>query len=98
MTANGARGEVSARLAGAERKLCLTLGALAEIEAALEATGFQALADRLRALTAADLVAVLAALIRGGGAEAAMARRLAEMTEPRAAAEAVARAFEAASG
>ena len=31
MTANGARGEVVAVLAGAERRLCLTLGALAEI-------------------------------------------------------------------
>jgi uncharacterized protein (DUF1786 family) len=95
---NGARGEVEAVIADEPVNLCLTLGALAEIETALGVTGFQALADRLRVLTAADLVAVLAALIVGGGAEAMAARRRAEMTEPRAAAEAVARAFEAAAG
>ena len=35
MTANGARGEVVAVLAGAQRRLCLTLAALAEIETGL---------------------------------------------------------------
>lgn len=93
---NPARGEVSVTLAGAPRRLCLTLGALAEIEGALEVAGFEALAARLRRLSAKDLTAVLAALLRGGG-EAELAAGLAgAAVEPREAAEAVAAAFRAA--
>ncbi|MFN3931151.1 MAG: GTA-gp10 family protein [Brevundimonas sp.] len=96
MVANGARGEVVARLAGAERRLCLTLGALAEMETALECEGLAALAERMRALSTSDLTVVLAALLRGGG-EGALADRLAVApVDPREAAEAVARAFAAA--
>lgn len=82
-------------LAGAERRLCLTLGALAEIEGALGLEGPGALAERMRALSARDLTAVLAALLRGGG-EAAFASELdrAAVT-PVEAAEAVAAAFQA---
>ena len=98
MVANGARGEATALLAGAERTLCLTLGALAEIETALGTTGFVELADRMRRLSAGDLMAVLAALLRGGG-EIALATDLARSAvDPREAAEAVATAFAAASG
>lgn len=98
MIANGARGEATAVLAGAERRLCLTLGALAEIETALGTTGFAALAERMRTLSAGDLIAVLAALLRGGG-ETALATDLARAAiDPREAAEAVAAAFAAASG
>ena len=93
---NGARGEVTAELAGAERTLCLTLGALAEIETGLDVQGFEALAARMRTLSAGDLMVVLAALLRGGG-EGELARGLGEArVDPRAAAEAVARAFAAA--
>ena len=67
MTANGARGEVVAVLAGTERRLCLTLGALAEIETGLGLEGLSGLAERMRALSARDLTVVLAALLRGGG-------------------------------
>lgn len=95
---NGVRGEVTAELAGAERRLCLTLGALAEIETALGVEGFADLGERMRRLSAGDLVAVLAALLRGGGeAEAARAVATAPI-EPRAAAEAVTKAFAAAAG
>lgn len=62
---NGVRGEVRATLGGTERRLCLTLGALAEIETGLGVAGVEALAARLRALSAADLSVVLAALLRG---------------------------------
>ena len=98
MAANGARGEATAVLAGAERRLCLTLGALAEIEAGLGLEGLGALADRMRVLSARDLTVVLAALLRGGG-EGALADELdrAEV-DPREAAEAVAKAFAAAAG
>ena len=67
MAANRARGEVLATLAGRERRLCLTLGALAELETAFGAEGWEALAERLQGLSARDLTTVLAALLRGGG-------------------------------
>jgi hypothetical protein len=96
MAANGARGEVVAVLAGAGRRLCLTLGALAEIETGLGLDGLSELAERMRSLSARDLMKVLAALLRGGG-ERALADELdrAEV-DPLEAAEAVARAFAAA--
>lgn len=93
---NPARGEVSVTLAGAPRRLCLTLGALAEIEGALEVEGFEALAARLRRLSARDLTAVLAALLRGGGEDELAARLAGARVDPREAAEAVAAAFRAA--
>jgi hypothetical protein len=95
MAPNAARGEAVVTLAGAERKLCLTLGAMAEIEGALGLEGPGALAERMRALSARDLTAVLAALLRGGG-EAAFASELdrAAVT-PVEAANAVAAAFAA---
>jgi hypothetical protein len=98
MQANGVRGEVLVELAGAPRRLCLTLGALAEMETALGVAGMAALAERLRALSARDLTIVLAALLRGGS-ERDLADGLASApVDARAAAEAVARAFEASSG
>ena len=85
-----------AGLAGAERRLCLTLGALAEIETGLELDGLSGLAERMRALSARDLTVVLAALLRGGG-ERALADDLDRApVDPREAAEAVAKAFAAA--
>ncbi len=96
MTANGARGEVSARLAGAERRLCLTLGALAEIETGLGVEGLDGLAERMRRLSARDLTAVLAALLRGGGERELASELDTAAIDPREAAEAVARAFAAA--
>ena len=96
MSANGARGEVVATLAGSERRLCLTLGALAEMETALACEGLVALAGRMRALSARDLTAVLAALLRGGGEEALADQLAGAPVDPREAAEAVAKAFAAA--
>jgi hypothetical protein len=96
MAANGARGEVTVVLAGADRRMCLTLGALAEIETGLGLEGLSGLAERMRALSARDLTVVLAALLRGGG-ERALADELARAeVQPREAAEAVAKAFAAA--
>ena len=43
MMVNGVRGEAVAMLAGTERRLCLTLGALAEIETGLGVAGMAAL-------------------------------------------------------
>lgn len=93
---NGVRGEVQVELAGEPRRLCLTLGALAEIETGLGVDGAAALADRLRALSARDLLVVLAALLRGGG-ERELADGLEQAAvDPRKAAEAVGQAFAAA--
>nr|WP_248286923.1 GTA-gp10 family protein [Brevundimonas pishanensis] len=83
-------------MAGAPRRLCLTLGALAEMEAGLGVVGMGALAERMVSMSAGDLMVVLAALLRGGG-EGELADRLgAAAVEPRCAAEAVAAAFRAA--
>ena len=92
---NKVRGEVSVVLAGEARQLCLTLGALAEIETGLQVSGLAGLAERMRALSAGDLLVVLAALLRGGG-ERELAQGLADAAvDPREAAEAVARAVAA---
>lgn len=92
---NGARGEVGAMLAGLERRLCLTLGALAEIETGLGVQGLAALVERMRTLSASDLIVVLAALLRAAG-ERELADGLGELAvDPREAAEAVAKAFAA---
>lgn len=77
--ANRYRGEIEADLFGRKVKLCLTLGALAELE---EATGgdLAALAARLGAGKPAmrDLVALIAAGLRGGG-EVEAAREVAAL-------------------
>lgn len=96
MGVNGARGEVGAMLAGSERRLCLTLGALAEIETALGLESVVALAERMRTLSGRDLMVVLGALLRGGGERELAADLDRAAIDPREAAEAVARAFAAA--
>lgn len=67
MSANHARGEVVVTLESRPRRLCLTLGALAELETAFGAAGWEDLAVRLKTLSAGDLQRVLEALLRGGG-------------------------------
>ena len=94
--AKGARGEVATVLAGAERRLCLTLGALAELETAFGLSGWEALSERLRALSPGDLVTVLAALLRGGGEGETAAVLPTLPVDFREAADAVAQAFAAA--
>ncbi|TCT07623.1 gene transfer agent family protein [Aquabacter spiritensis] len=71
--ANPRRGEVEAVLDGRRRTLVLTLGALAELEAAFGAADLMALAERFAAgrLAARDAAAILAAGLRGAGEEIA---------------------------
>jgi hypothetical protein len=66
--ANHRRGEVDAVLAGHPFVLCLTLGALAELEASFGAEDIDALGRRLGAgrLSARDLQRILVAAVRGG--------------------------------
>jgi hypothetical protein len=78
--ANPHRGEVEAVLDGARVTLRLTLGSLAELEAAMGADGLLDLAERFegRGLRAADVIAVLTAGLRGAG-RAATADEVAAM-------------------
>jgi len=66
---NPQRGEIEAVLDGRSRTLCLTLGALAELETALEAPDLLALAERFESghLSARDAIAVIGAGLRGAG-------------------------------
>ncbi|SHE61618.1 Phage tail tube protein, GTA-gp10 [Kaistia soli DSM 19436] len=67
--ANRHRGEIDAMLDGRRYTLCLTLGALAELEAAFGASDLQALAGRFSEgrLAALDLVRIIGAGLRGAG-------------------------------
>lgn len=90
---NGARGETALTVGGRARRVCLTLGALAEIEGALGCRTMAELEARMRALSAADLMIVIAALLRGGGEADAAAGISAADVSPGEAARAVAEAF-----
>ena len=67
--ANTQRGEIEAVIGGETRILCLTLGALAELEARLQAGDLVGLAERFATgrVSARDLTAILGAGLRGGG-------------------------------
>ena len=69
MAANRRRGEVAAMIDGRERVLCLTLGALAELEAAFALDDISALAARFGSgrLSAFDLTRIIGAGLRGAG-------------------------------
>ena len=69
MTANRRRGEISAELDGRDWRLCLTLGALAELEACYGAEDLGALVARFAGgkLAAGDLVRLIGAGLRGAG-------------------------------
>lgn len=63
------RGEIEAEIGGARRTLVLTLGALAELEAAFGAENLVALTERFASgrLAARDLTRIIAAGLRGAG-------------------------------
>jgi Phage tail tube protein, GTA-gp10 len=69
MLANARRGEVMAKLDGKDYRLCLTLGGLAELETALGADDLVTLGERFSTgrLSARDMIAVIAAGLRGAG-------------------------------
>lgn len=66
---NRHRGEIAAEIGGARRTLVLTLGALAELEAAFGTEDLAALTERFAAgrLAARDLVRIIGAGLRGAG-------------------------------
>lgn len=90
---NRARGETGLSINGEHYALCLTLGALAQIEAALEIKDLEALSQRLRQLSAADVLAVLEALLLGGGHAVGDTFLRTARIDPTEAAEAIAAAF-----
>jgi hypothetical protein len=66
---NARRGEVALQLGDRRYTLCLTLGALAELEEAFGVGDLMALAERFGTgrLSSRDLLALLAVALRGGG-------------------------------
>jgi len=67
--ANRRRGEIEAEFDGERRILCLTLGALAELETAFAADSLVDLAARFSGgrLKSADIIKVIGCGLRGGG-------------------------------
>jgi hypothetical protein len=67
--ANPHRGEIEAMLDGAPYRLCLTLGALAELESAFGAEDMLALAQRFSGgrIAARDAIRIIGAGLRSGG-------------------------------
>ena len=67
--ANRHRGEIEAELDGRPRTLCLTLGALAELEHAYGGQDLIAIAERFQTgrIGAADAIRVIGAGLRGAG-------------------------------
>ena len=67
--ANAHRGEIEAELSGRSFVLCLTLGALAELEHAYGGEDLIAIAQRFEAgkIGASDAIRVIGAGLRGGG-------------------------------
>jgi hypothetical protein len=69
MSANARRGEIEASLDGRDYTLCLTLGALAELENAFSASDLSSLVGRFSGgrLSANDLTKIIGAGLRGAG-------------------------------
>ena len=67
--ANRRRGEIAAIIAGRSYTLCLTLGALAELETAFAVDDLTALGARFGSgqISAEDLIRLVGAGVRGGG-------------------------------
>jgi hypothetical protein len=88
---NSVRGEVPVMIGGKPRRLCLTFGALAEIETQLGVDA-EELGARLRRLSPAELWLIVGALLRGAGqSEAPLTSN--NRTDVAALATAVAEAF-----
>ena len=67
--ANAHRGEIAAELGGKPYMLCLTLGALAELESAFAAQSLSGLATKFEGdkLSARDLIRIIGCGLRGAG-------------------------------
>ncbi len=69
MSVNRRRGEIATELDGRPFRLCLTLGALAELEAAFAADDLGKLVQRFASgrLSALDMIRIIGAGLRGAG-------------------------------
>lgn len=67
--ANPKRGEIDLIIDGQSHTLCLTLGALAELEAKLQLNDLNGLGQRFQEgrISARDIIAILGAGLRGAG-------------------------------
>jgi Phage tail tube protein, GTA-gp10 len=93
---NRARGEVPLLIEGEPHRLCLTLGALAEIEAGLGLDDLAQLEARLKRPRMQDILVILTALLRGGGHELGIGDVERRCLDLKAAGKAIAEAFMAA--
>lgn len=85
--ANLIRGEIDAELDGKTCRLCLTLGALADLESSFGEPDLMALAERFESgrLKSDDLIRVIGAGLRGAGADVSD-KEVAQMRVPNGAA------------
>jgi hypothetical protein len=90
---NRARGEILLDIDGEPQRLCVTLGALAELEAAFDVGSLTELGERLASLTASDLITVLSALTIGSERRMSPADFAGARIDAKAAAAAMAEAF-----
>ena len=94
---NKMRGEFAIEIEGQPYKLCLTLGALAEIEDALGVESSDQLGERLQqGVRMRHMIAILGALLRGGGHDVDDARVARLQIDLREAGEWIRGVFEAA--
>lgn len=93
---NSKRGEVAFEIDGKTYKLCLTLGALAALETAFATENIEQLGAKLKAISAKDLLVVLAILLEAGGNHFALEDLSKARIDAKSAALAIAQTFEAA--
>lgn len=81
--ANRRRGEIEAVLDGRTHTLCLTLGALAELESAFQAENLMMLANRFEKgqLTSKDIAVLIRCGLKGAGEDVSMEAVMAMQTE-----------------
>lgn len=90
---NKARGEVSISIGKKQYNLCLTLGALAELETAFAAGNLTELAEKMRNFSARDFLIVLMILLKGGANELSLEELKAMPIDFKDASEAINTAF-----
>ena len=94
MIVNEKRGEVAIEINGKYHKLCLTLGALAELETAFSATDLKDLGQKMGCLSAGEILIVLLILLKGGGMVFEIETLKTSDLNPKIAAQKIAECFE----
>ena len=94
MIVNEKRGELAIEIDGIHRKLCLTLGALAELETAFAAQNLNDLGQKMGNLGAQEILIVLLILLKGGGEVFTIETLKNSNINPKIAAQKIAECFE----